>query len=309
MNPDELLRHLESLLFVAAEPAEITHLAGALNVAAADVESAVEELAERSKWRGVRVQRRGQRVQLASAPEAAPYVETFLGLSATTRLSQAALETLAIIAYRQPITRAEIEVLRGVDCDGVLRTLTARQLITEVGRLDTVGHPIRYGTTFEFLRYFGLERLEQMPSLQPPPDATSAPSGGLEATVQGDATHQELTGHETRISSEGDTEAAVPADSIAATGVQPDSAERTAGRVEERAPGLSDEEILASSDRSAVPDAEAISVSRVAGATSSATDAEAESGVAREPVRDDGAGEAAAGQSAPNETGPAAEAA
>src|SRR5262245_56295056 len=106
MNPDEILRHLESLLFVAAEPAEISQLAGALDVPASEVESAVEELAERCKWRGLRVQRRGQRVQLASSPDAAPYVEKFLGLTATTRLSQAALETLAIIAYRQPITRA-----------------------------------------------------------------------------------------------------------------------------------------------------------------------------------------------------------
>jgi len=165
MTPDDLLRHLESLLFVSSEPAEIAQLATALDMPVADIESAVDEFAERCKWRGIRVQRKGQRVQLASSPEAAPYVEKYLGLNAVTRLSQAALETLAIIAYRQPITRPEIEVLRGVDCDGVLRTLMARQLIVEVGRLDTVGHPIRYGTTFEFLRYFGLERLDQMPSL------------------------------------------------------------------------------------------------------------------------------------------------
>jgi segregation and condensation protein B len=165
MTPDDLLRHLESLLFVSSEPAEIAQLAAALDVPVSDIESAIDEFAERCKWRGIRVQRKGQRVQLASSPDAAPYVEKYLGLNAVTRLSQAALETLAIIAYRQPITRPEIEVLRGVDCDGVLRTLTARQLIVEVGRLDTVGHPIRYGTTFEFLRYFGLERLDQLPSL------------------------------------------------------------------------------------------------------------------------------------------------
>ena len=196
MNPDDLLRHLESLLFVAAEPADITQLAGALDVSADEVESALGELAERGKWRGIRVQRRGQRVQFASAPEAAPYVEKFLGLTATTRLSQAALETLAIIAYRQPITRPEIEVLRGVDCDGVLRTLTARQLITEVGRLDTVGHPIRYGTTFEFLRYFGLERLEQMPSLQLPGEAHPAATDVNTPTVSDRITQQEPNANE-----------------------------------------------------------------------------------------------------------------
>ncbi len=165
MNQDELLRHLEGLLFVAAEPAEIAQLAAALDVRATEVEAALETLSAQFQSRGLRLQRRGQRVALATAPESAPYVEKFLGLSATTRLSQAALETLSIIAYRQPITRAEIEDLRGVDCDGVLRTLTARQLIGEVERLETVGHPIRYGTTFEFLRYFGLQNLDQLPPL------------------------------------------------------------------------------------------------------------------------------------------------
>ena len=182
MTPDDLMRHLESLLFVSSEPAELAQLATALDMPVADIESAVDEFAERCKWRGIRVQRKGQRVQLASSPEAAPYVEKYLGLNAVTRLSQAALETLAIIAYRQPITRPEIEVLRGVDCDGVLRTLVARQLIVEVGRLDTVGHPIRYGTTFEFLRYFGLERLDQMPSLntaEPAPVAAANHDRGV----------------------------------------------------------------------------------------------------------------------------------
>lgn len=181
MTPDDLLRHLESLLFVSPEPAEISHLAAALEVTTAELEAASEELSERCKWRGIRVQRKGNRLQLASSPDAASYVEKYLGLNAVTRLSQAALETLAIIAYRQPITRPEIEVLRGVDCDGVLRTLTARQLIIEVGRLDTVGHPIRYGTTFEFLRYFGLERLDQLPSLslaEPAPGAAIQPGAG-----------------------------------------------------------------------------------------------------------------------------------
>ncbi|MCA1553121.1 MAG: SMC-Scp complex subunit ScpB, partial [Chloroflexi bacterium] len=179
MTFDELMRNLESLLFVAAEPAEIAQLAAALDVKASEVESALDTLSAQCASRGLRVQRRGQRVALASAPEAAPYVEKFLGLSATTRLSQAALETLSIIAYRQPITRAEIEALRGVDCDGVLRTLTARQLIGELERLDTVGHPIRYGTTFEFLRYFGLQTLDQMPPLHvEEPAPTTAPSAG-----------------------------------------------------------------------------------------------------------------------------------
>ena len=210
VNADDLLRHLESLLFVAPEPAEISQLAAALQVTEPEVESALEELAERCKWRGIRVQRRGQRVQFASAPEAAPYVETFLGLSATTRLSQAALETLAIIAYRQPMTRAEIEVLRGVDCDGVLRTLTARQLITEVGRLETVGRPIRYGTTFEFLRYFGLERLEQLPSLQTGDKPAGAP-GEATAAAESHAPAEGSIGDVSESAAENGSEAALAA--------------------------------------------------------------------------------------------------
>ncbi|MBI5879415.1 MAG: SMC-Scp complex subunit ScpB [Chloroflexi bacterium] len=166
MTQEELIRHLESLLFVSAEPAELAQLAGALDVTEPEIEAALAALGALCATRGIRVQRKGARVQLATASDASPYVEKFLGLTATTRLSQAALETLAIIAYRQPITRAEIEGLRGVDCDGVLRTLMARQLIGELERLDTVGHPIRYGTTFEFMRYFGIQRLDELPPLR-----------------------------------------------------------------------------------------------------------------------------------------------
>jgi segregation and condensation protein B len=169
MTTTELQNHLESLLFVASEPTDLAQFAAALEASKEQIEAALLELDAQLQTRGLRIQRRGQRVQLATAPAAAPYVEKFLGLSALTRLSHAALETLAIIAYRQPVTRAEIEVLRGVDCDGVLRTLLARQLIVELERLDTAGHPIRYGTTFEFLRYFGLQTLAELPPLPPEP--------------------------------------------------------------------------------------------------------------------------------------------
>jgi len=105
-------------------------------------------------------------VQLVTAPEAASYVERFLGLEARTRLSRAALEALAIIAYRQPITRPEIEAIRGVSSDSVLRTLLRVGLIEEVGRASTVGRPILYGTTFEFLQHFGLRSLHELPDLE-----------------------------------------------------------------------------------------------------------------------------------------------
>jgi segregation and condensation protein B len=158
---------VESLLFVASEPVPIAQIAEALEVKIAEVEAALVELNAAIVARGVRVQRKGDKVQLTTQPECAPYVEKFLGLDLTTRLSKPALETLAIIAYQQPVTRAQIEHVRGVNCDGVLATLLNRGLIEELGRLETAGRPIQYGTTFAFLQHFGLRGLEDMPSLQP----------------------------------------------------------------------------------------------------------------------------------------------
>jgi len=158
---------VESLLFVADEPVEVATLAQALEVDMSAVEAALAELATDGMQRGVRLQRKGQQVQLVTRPEAAVYVEKFLGLETSGRLSQAALETLSIIAYRQPCTRAQIEIVRGVNCDGVLSTLLNKGLIEEVGRLETVGHPFLYGTTFDFLRHFGLKSLDDLPPLEP----------------------------------------------------------------------------------------------------------------------------------------------
>jgi segregation and condensation protein B len=165
--PYPLTVMVESLLFVASEPVPITQIAEALDVKLAEVEQALAELsAAEQVTRGVRVQRKGDKVQLTTQPECAPYIEKFLGLDLTTRLSKPALETLAIIAYQQPVTRAQIEHVRGVNCDGVLSTLLNRGLIEEVGRLETAGRPIQYGTTFAFLQHFGLRSLDDMPSLQ-----------------------------------------------------------------------------------------------------------------------------------------------
>jgi segregation and condensation protein B len=158
---------VESLLFVASEPVPVSQIAEALDVKPAVVEQALAELNAEIVRRGIRVQRKGDWVQLTTQPECAPYVEKFLGLDLTTRLSKPALETLAIIAYQQPVTRAQIEHVRGVNCDAVLSTLLNRGLIEEVGRLETAGRPIQYSTTFSFLQHFGLRSLDDMPSLQP----------------------------------------------------------------------------------------------------------------------------------------------
>jgi len=163
---------VESLLFVADGPVSIGRLAEALEATPGQIQQALADLEVICAGCGLRLQRAGQRVQLVTAPEAAPYVERFLGLERRVRLSRAALEALAIVAYRQPVTRPGIEAIRGVSSDSVLRTLLSTGLIEEVGRAPTVGHPILYGTTFEFLQHFGLHSLEELPPLEESPQAT-----------------------------------------------------------------------------------------------------------------------------------------
>ncbi|MFZ5917025.1 MAG: SMC-Scp complex subunit ScpB [Chloroflexota bacterium] len=164
----ELQALLESLLFVADQPVTAAQLAQALEIERETVEQALVAMDEAcvSQGRGLRLQRKGERVQLVSHPEAGPYIQRFLGLELSGPLSQAALEALAIVAYRQPVTRAQVEAIRGVNSDAVLRTLVNRGLVEEVGRLEQVGRPILYGTTFEFLQQFGLANLGELPPLE-----------------------------------------------------------------------------------------------------------------------------------------------
>lgn len=161
-NPKALI---ESLLFVADGPVPLAKLERTLGLERPALEEALAALAAECATRGLRLQRLDGRAQLVTAPEAAPYVESFLGLEGGSRLSAAALETLAIVAYRQPITRAGIEAVRGVNCDRVLASLLARGLVCEVGRAETVGRPVLFGTTFAFLEYFGLTALSDLPPL------------------------------------------------------------------------------------------------------------------------------------------------
>jgi segregation and condensation protein B len=177
---------LETLLFVADRPVGIDQLATVLETDSEHVESALNELSSHYEQRGLRLQRKRQRVQLVTAPEAAEYVRRFLGLEVSGKLSAAAMETLAIVAYRQPVTRAQIEGIRGVSSDSVLRTLVNRGLVEEQGRLDQVGRPIIYGTTFEFLQQFGLSSMDQLPPLNEPEDPEpGAPVADHVPNVQG----------------------------------------------------------------------------------------------------------------------------
>lgn len=166
-DPAALGRALEAILFVAEGPVELSALAQATGAVARQVEAALAHLGETLQERGLRLQRSRDRVQLVTAPEHAVWIERFLGLDLSAKLSAAALETLAIIAYRQPMTRPEVEAVRGVNSSGTIRTLLQRELIEEAGRLETVGNPYLYATTGLFLQYFGLASLEELPPLAP----------------------------------------------------------------------------------------------------------------------------------------------
>jgi segregation and condensation protein B len=156
---------LEGLLFVAPEPVTPAQMGLALEMTPTQIEKGLEALEEDLRMRGIRLQRHAGRVQLTTAPEMAELVENFLGLEATSRLSRAALETLAIIAFQQPVTRPQVDVIRGVNSDGVMKSLLSKGLLQEVGRSEGPGRPILYGTTPVFLQHFGLNSLAELPAL------------------------------------------------------------------------------------------------------------------------------------------------
>ena len=157
---------LEGLLFVAAEPVTLTRLAEALDVNPTMVEAALRELENLLETRGLRLQRFSGRVQMTTAPQLAETIERFLGLEATTHLSRAALETLAMIAYQQPVTRPQIDSVRGVNSESMLKSLLNKGLIFESGRTDGPGRPILYSTSPEFLQHFGLNSITELPPLE-----------------------------------------------------------------------------------------------------------------------------------------------
>jgi len=156
---------IEALLFVAPGAVTISQLSTALGEDNRTIENELEVLENQYINRGIRLQRHRGRIQLVTAPEIAQIIELFLGLEATTTLSQAALEALSIIAYQQQITRPQVDSIRGVNSDGVMKTLLSKGLIQEVGRAEGPGRPFLYSTTPEFLGYFGLTSLDELPPL------------------------------------------------------------------------------------------------------------------------------------------------
>ena len=166
-SPEEAASAIEALLFASGSPEEAPTLAAALGWSQADVKRGLDALERqlRDGRRGILLQRDGNTVQLVTAPRFGRAVSRLLGMERSVRLSSAALETLALVAYRQPVTRSEIESIRGVDSSGVLATLVARELVEPRGRRSTPGNPIEYGTTSGFLQFFGLTSLGELPPL------------------------------------------------------------------------------------------------------------------------------------------------
>jgi len=157
---------IEAILFATGTSIDIGQISTALSVSAIEIEEAVSMLEHDLKTgRGIRIQRFGNKIQLTTAPEFSYEIEQFLGLELTSRLSRAALETLSIVAYRNPITRPSIDAIRGVNSDGVLKSLLSKGLIEEIGRSEGPGRPILYGITSFFLQHFGLGSLDELPEL------------------------------------------------------------------------------------------------------------------------------------------------
>ena len=155
---------LEALLFVAERPLSRREIATVAGVDRATVDDRLGDLEVALANRGIRLVSSGDRVELVTAPDAGALIARYVGADAV-RLSPASLETLAIVAYRQPVTKSAIERIRGVDSDYTIRTLLHRRLVVELGRSDAPGRPFLYGTDFEFLERFGLTSLDELPPL------------------------------------------------------------------------------------------------------------------------------------------------
>ena len=172
MDTNELAHVIEAILFVAGEPVNVKDVQRALDVTEDETRQAIDALDSDYSFhrRGITLKRFGEHIQLSTRAEYAPYVERLLQPIQKQSLSQSALETLAIVAYRQPVTKLEMEAVRGVKCDYSVQSLVNKGLIEEVGRKEALGRPILYGTTDKFLSHFGLRSLEDLP--KPPEENT-----------------------------------------------------------------------------------------------------------------------------------------
>lgn len=182
MQLSELLASVEAILFVSGNPVNVAELAHSMNLTEGEMDAALAELAQSyvDGGRGIRLNRNGGEAYLSIDPAQARAVEAFLQPMKKQALSQAVMETLSVIAYRQPATRAEIEAVRGVKCDYSVQLLLKRGLIEEAGQRETLGRPTEYRTTDKFLMHFGIESLDELPDI-------SALSAEAEPVIQSGA--------------------------------------------------------------------------------------------------------------------------
>lgn len=177
-SANELPWVFEALLFVAEEPQTVGALARAAGVSDGAARKALQRLANDYEARGLRLMEDGQKYQLVTAPQFAPYIDELLGHGPGQRLSRAAVEVLTIIAYKQPCTRADIEAIRGVNSDRLVSMLEARGLIENVGVGEGPGKPKLYRTTMRFLEHFGISSPKDLPPLpveeEPEPESVEA---------------------------------------------------------------------------------------------------------------------------------------
>ncbi|MDP6607272.1 MAG: SMC-Scp complex subunit ScpB [Dehalococcoidia bacterium] len=191
-SAEQLPSVLEALLFVSEDPVSPGSLARALGVRRRQVDRALDTLSAGLAERGVRLQIGPDGAQIVTSPGSSTWVQYYLGIESQRRLSNAALETLAIVAYQQPVTRSTIESIRGVNSDGAVSTLRARGLLDEVGRAPGPGRAMLLATTQRFLEHFGLERpqdlpaLPDLPDLAPPPPDAPPPLEGIDTGAAGD---------------------------------------------------------------------------------------------------------------------------
>lgn len=167
MEAEKLKPAIEAILFACGTPAELTKIAQALEIKEEKAEELLKSLMDdySSRKSGIKIVRLGKSYQMCTEKEYAEIIRTVLDLRRNSPLSQAALEVLAIIAYNQPVTKAFVEQIRGVDCSGVVSSLVARELIEEKGRLELPGRPLIYGTTENFLRCFNVSDVSELPPL------------------------------------------------------------------------------------------------------------------------------------------------
>lgn len=167
MEEEKIKSAIEAVLFASGDSVELSRLAQSLEISADQAEEKINELINDydARGSGITIVRLGTAFQMVSRKEFAPQIRTVMDLRRNTPLSQAALEVLAVVAYNQPVTKAFVEQVRGVDCSGVIGSLTAKGLVEEKGRLELPGRPLLYGTTEHFLRCFNLSSLEELPPL------------------------------------------------------------------------------------------------------------------------------------------------